>query len=289
MNARVTVCIPAYKNPAYLRDALTCLCDQGLGRDEYVVAVSEDPSETSLEPVAVEFARKLTIEHSRSEQRLGHLGNFERAVGMARTPLISILPHDDVIAPGQLARVVPLLENHPGAVMAGSRVVCQRFPGAPDAHLQGNLVRPPANPSFLEPFVWSQVEWMASAMVGTPLSMVGAVFSTDAFRRCERWKSFPMWHDRVWCAELGAQGAIVSSPWVGGYYRVSESQLSAQLARTNTSEFRQVSQFVVDLCESTGFPPWIFGSTISAILTSVIGRQSYASCIPPCPPRRSPG
>src|SRR5437879_44475 len=112
--AKLTVCIPAYNREDFLRDALASLCDQGLQRDEYVVAISDDASPTPLESVIAPFKENLQIVYDRSNVNIGHIANFERVFHLARTPYVSLLPHDDVMAPGHLARVLPLIEENPG-------------------------------------------------------------------------------------------------------------------------------------------------------------------------------
>lgn len=250
---RITVCIPAYNQPEYLRQALASLCDQGLGRDEYVVSISDDASPTPLEAVAAAFADRLQVEYRRNATNLGHLANFAQSFGTAKTPYVSFLTHDDVIAPGQLGRALAAIEGDTGAVLAASLVLCQRYPGAPDTRMHGTFLRG-SQASFSEPYVWDRTEWMALALTTTPLSIVGSVFHAATFDRCGHWKRFPLWHDRLMLAEMGLHGAVVSLPWIGGYYRVGAGQLSGRLWETDRREFLEVSQLVLDLCHSARIP-----------------------------------
>lgn len=251
--ATVTVCIPAYNQPEYLRQALTSLCDQGLGRHEYVVLVSDDASPTSLEAVVAAFADRLQVEYHRNTSNAGHLANFAQSCAMAKTPYVSFLTHDDVIAPGQLARALAAINSHAGAVLASSLVLCQRYPGAPDTRMHGTFLRG-AQASFSEPYLWDRTEWMALALATTPLSIVGSVFHAAIFEQCQHWKRFPLWHDRLMLAEMGLHGTVISLPWVGGYYRVGAGQLSGRLWDTDRQEFREVSQVVLDLCNAARIP-----------------------------------
>ncbi len=250
---KITVCIPAYNQPEYLRQALTSLCDQGLGRHEYVVLVSDDASPTSLEGVVAAFAGRLQVEYHRNTSNVGHLANFAQSCAMAKTPYVSFLTHDDVIAPGQLARALAAISGHTGAVLASSLVLCQRYPGAPDTRMHGTFLRG-AQASFSEPYLWDRTEWMALALATTPLSIVGSVFHAATFERCGHWKKFPLWHDRLMLAEMGLHGVVVSLPWIGGYYRVGAGQLSSHLWETDRREFRETSKLVLDLCRSALIP-----------------------------------
>lgn len=252
--AKLTVCIPAYDQPRLLHEALASLCDQGLPRDQYVVAISDDASPTSLREVVASFEQQLQILYRRNDTNLGHIANFDTALQMAATEYVGFLPHDDLVAPGQLGRAVALLDHDPATVLVASLVLCQRYPGALDSKPHGIFLRGRARATYAEPYRWDQAEWMALALTTTPLSMVGSVFRTETFKRCQHWKSFPLWHDRLMMAEMGLHGRVTSLPWIGGYYRVGDSQLSARLWTTDLKEFTSVTQLLLDLCVSNGIP-----------------------------------
>ena len=256
----LTVCIPAYNRPDYLRDALTSLCGQGLNREGLVVVVSDDASPTSLEPVVAEYEDRLQIVYCRSQSNIGHIANFARAFELAQSRYVSFLPHDDVLAPGHLARALSILTDYPQTVLLAGEVLHQRYPGAPGASLHGLSFRDDPTAWRLEPCQWKQDEWMASALVGTPFNMVGAIFDAEAFRKCHVWKQFPLWHDRVWCAEMALYGQVLSLPWVCGYYRVTEGQMSQRLWHSNAGEFVKVSEWLLKLCDEKGIallPFWL--------------------------------
>ena len=251
-HARITVCIPAYNQPGFLREALSSLCDQGLDRSEYVVAISDDASPTSLKWVGKAFEGRLQIVYRRNASNIGHLANFEEASRLADTPYISFLPHDDLIAPGQLGRALGALAAKPGAVLVSSLVLCQKHPGAIDTAVHGMFLRGASAGRFEEPYLWDTAEWLALASVTTPLSIVGSVFQADVFRRCERWRAFPIWHDRLMLAEMGLHGRVISLPWIGGHYRVSGGQLSGQLWQKDLRELLDSSVSILAMCEAAG-------------------------------------
>ncbi len=253
-SVRVTVCIPAYNQPGFLHEALASLCDQGLRRDEYVVAISDDASSTPLRKVVSAFETKLQIVYDRSETNVGHIANFERAGQLATTPYISFLPHDDLVAPGQLGRALSTIESNRGAVLVSSLVLCQRYPGAVETKPHGIFLGGSSTASYAEPYLWHRTAWLALALATTPLSIVGSVFHAATFAKCQLWKRFPLWHDRLMLAEMGFHGAVISLPWIGGYYRVSGGQLSGRLWETDRREFLEVSQLILDLCRASNLP-----------------------------------
>jgi glycosyltransferase involved in cell wall biosynthesis len=246
MAPRLSVCIPAYNQPHFLREALSSLCDQRLSRDELVVVVADDASPQPLAPIAESFGDRLQIHYHRGEKNIGHLANFARAFELSHTPLVSFLSHDDVVAPGQLGLAVELLDRRPDAVLVASLALCQRYPGAIDTRMHGMFIRG-AQARYDAPYEWHRAEWLALSLISTPLSITGAVFRSDVFRQCRRWLSFPLWHDRLMLAEMGLHGTVTSLPWIGGYYRVQENQLSAQLSRGNAAEFRAVSEVILEV------------------------------------------
>jgi glycosyltransferase involved in cell wall biosynthesis len=247
---QVTVVIPAYNRAHYLRQALDSLCQQGLKREEYVVAISDDASPDNTPEVVDEYRDKLQIVYQRNPENLGHIINFTRAAELCHTPYLSFLPDDDLIAPGQLERALALLETRKSAVLVASLVVSQAYPGAPVSGVHGMFLKGNVETSYTEPYVWDAAEWMALALVNTPLMLPGSVFRFDAFMKCETWKSYPMWHDRLMLAEMVLHGDIVSSPWIGGYFRAHNQQLSRKLYRTHVDESRRVSEAVLNLCRA---------------------------------------
>ncbi|HYB94362.1 MAG TPA: glycosyltransferase family 2 protein [Vicinamibacterales bacterium] len=251
MSARLTVCIPAYNRPDFLRDALHSLCDQGLSREDYRVVVVDDASPVPLQGVVSDFADRLDIAYERNHRNLGHLANFERAAQLAETPWLSLLSHDDVVSPGHLGRCVSVIESRPDVSMVASLILCHRYPGAPDTRAQGLFLRRQAA-SYTTIYQWERAEWMALALVGTPLSMIGSVLSVAALAQCARWKTYPVWHDRMMLAEMALHGEVISLPWIGGYYRVGEGQLSHQLWANGMDEFRAASDGVLEMCAEHG-------------------------------------
>jgi glycosyltransferase involved in cell wall biosynthesis len=250
---QIAVCIPAYNRPDFLGDALESLCDQGLPRDQYVVSVSDDASPTPLADVVSSFKDRLDVVYDRSATNIGHLANFERAASLVKTPYVSFLSHDDLVAPGQLARAMAAMSSRPGTVLAASLVLCQRFPGAVDTRLHGTFLRG-AKASFVKPYEWDRTEWMALSLTTTPLSMVGSIFHAETFAQCRHWRRFPLWHDRLMLAEMGLHGGVVSLPWIGGYYRVGSFQLSGRLWTTDLKEALAVSDLLLEMCRERNIP-----------------------------------
>lgn len=245
---QLAIGIPAYNKPDFLREALTSLCDQGLDRDRFVVAIADDASPTPLGPVIDEFRERLPIVYHRHSRNVGHLANWDAAWQLVDAPFISFLAHDDVIAPGHFARALAAIEAQDEVVLVSSLVLCQRHPGALNTYQQGVLLRGDGVASFTRPYRWGRDEWMALGLVATPNSIVGSVFRTSTFRKCRAWLAYPIWHDRLMLAEMGLHGGVLTLPWIAGHYRTSDWQLSGQIWQSDMSEFRAVSSVVMAWC-----------------------------------------
>jgi len=252
MAPKLAVCIPAYNQPDFLREALTSLCDQGLDRDAYVVAIADDASPTPLAPVIDEFRGRLQIVYHRHQQNGGHLANWDAAWQLVEAPLISFLAHDDVVAPGHFGRALTAIEHDREAVLVSSLVLCQSHPGALNTHQQGVLLRGAAGASFLRPYQWDRDEWLALSLVATPNSIVGSVFRRDAFRQCREWLAYPIWHDRLMLAEMGLHGRVLTLPWIAGAYRTGDWQLSGRIWQPDMSEFKKATAAVMAWCAANG-------------------------------------
>jgi hypothetical protein len=252
--ARLTVCIPAYNRPDYLAEALESLCDQGLPREAYHVVVSDDASPTPLADVCASFADRLDVRYDRSPANIGHLANFGRAFSLATTPYVSFLSHDDVVAPGQLGRAIAVIERSPQTVLVAALALVQRYPGAIDTRPLGLFPRGASRARFCATYKWDRLEWFALALLTTPLCLIGSIFDAAVFRRCETWRRFPTWHDRLMLAEMGLHGNVESLPWIGGHYRVSATQLSGQLMAGDPDERRSSSEAVLAICRDAGIP-----------------------------------
>jgi glycosyltransferase involved in cell wall biosynthesis len=98
LNGRlISVVIPAYNQPVYLRRALQSLADQVYRPIEVIVA--DDCSPTLLEPVVKEFDafqnERFSVRYFRQPQNRGVMDNFRFAVGHANGKFLVPLPHDN--------------------------------------------------------------------------------------------------------------------------------------------------------------------------------------------------
>lgn len=112
----VSVVIPAYNQPGYLRRALQSVVGQTHRPLE--VIVSDDCSPTPLEPVVREFIGSenelLGIRYFRQSRNVGVIENFRFAVGQANGKYLVPLPHDNrFIERNFFAESIKIMSDHP--------------------------------------------------------------------------------------------------------------------------------------------------------------------------------
>ena len=112
----LSVVIPAYNQPAYLRRALQSVVDQSYRPLDVVVA--DDCSPNSLEPVVQEFLSTenelLKIRYFRHTHNRGVAENFRFCFAQALGKYVVLLPHDNrFIDRGFLFESVEIMRRHP--------------------------------------------------------------------------------------------------------------------------------------------------------------------------------
>lgn len=250
----VTICVPTFNRSSFLTEGLQSLCDQGLAPDEYLVAIADNASTDDTPDVVNAYRRRLNIVYHRNESNLGMMRNVELALGMCESPYLVLLPDDDLLAPGQLSRALRVLQENHEAGLVSSLAVVQSHPGSPRSYVHGMFLNATGSTSYNAPYRWDRTEWLALALIDTPLSLIGSVFRTETFRQCQLYKSYRLLGDRMLLAEAGAHGTVMSLPWVGGYYRVGDQQNGPLLLKNHRSEFRKIVGEILRLCDEGMIP-----------------------------------
>lgn len=115
---KVSICIPAYKNPGGIKRLLASVIGQTY--TDYEVIITDDSPDDSVK-CAVEESGIPNIKYYRNEERLGATANWNAAVGHAEGEYIKIMHHDDWFSKEtSLEEFVAMLEEHPDADLAFS-------------------------------------------------------------------------------------------------------------------------------------------------------------------------
>jgi glycosyltransferase involved in cell wall biosynthesis len=110
MPPHVSVCIPAYNAARWIVPAVESVLSQTYESFEAVVVDDASTDETLERVQELDDARIRLYSNSRN---LGHSGNWNRSLNLARGRLIKFLCADDILYPDCLEAMVSLFDAHP--------------------------------------------------------------------------------------------------------------------------------------------------------------------------------
>ncbi|MEN9938784.1 MAG: hypothetical protein RLZZ387_5363 [Chloroflexota bacterium] len=117
---RVSVLMPTFGHAHVIRRAIDSLLQQTLGDWELVIVDDGSPDDTAA--AVVRYLEDPRVSYHRLKRNIGLGAALNRALALAKAPLIAYLPSDDVLYPEHLARLARALEDHPEAALAFSGV-----------------------------------------------------------------------------------------------------------------------------------------------------------------------
>ena len=117
---RVSVCIPTYRYARYLPEAIESVLAQTYGSFELLIIDDHSPDDSR--EIIESFARRdRRISWSVNDSNIGMVANWNRCLEQARGEYVRFLFGDDyLISPDAVSHLAGLLDEHPGAVLAGS-------------------------------------------------------------------------------------------------------------------------------------------------------------------------
>jgi len=117
---RVGIALPVYNGQRFLAEALESLLAQTYG--DFEIVVCDNASTDRSAEIADRFAaRDRRVRVVRNDEHVGAAENFNRAFALCEGELFKWAAHDDLCAPGFLARCVEALDRRPAAVLAWPR------------------------------------------------------------------------------------------------------------------------------------------------------------------------
>lgn len=109
----VSICIPAYRRPRELREALLSVVGQDF--HDLEVVVGDDSGDGEDVVLAIGDPR---VRYIRNHTRLGMAGNWSSTLDHARGQYRALLMDDDVLLPGFLSKTVAALDANPAVGIA---------------------------------------------------------------------------------------------------------------------------------------------------------------------------
>lgn len=137
---KVSICIPAYKQPHFLKRCLDSILEQDFS--DYEIIITDDSPDNALQELVSTY-NDARIRYYKNEKPLGSPLNWNEGIKKAQGEYVKILHHDDWLAtPQSLSKYVAMLENNPDTNIA--------FSGCSDINEKGEKKIHIAKSSFLK-------------------------------------------------------------------------------------------------------------------------------------------
>lgn len=233
MRPDLSVVIPAYEQADYLADTIRSVLGQA--DVSFELLVSDHASSDDTFDVARAFEGDSRVRVKRIRAGGGAVANWSAVTSRARGEFIKLLPGDDTVTPGSLARQVELLRAHPDAALVGGR---RRIIDA-----KGRTLARRRGLQGLEPEMAGGCAVRASVRSGTnPFGEPGAVMMRrDALEKAGGWQG--AWSYAIDVATYYAvlqHGSFVRDDLVASTFRVSGQQWSVALVDRQAEEMSRL-------------------------------------------------
>jgi glycosyltransferase involved in cell wall biosynthesis len=109
-DAEITICIPTYKRPVLLKDAITSAINQSTTIPYKIIVVDNDPDFENKEVLnLIKSFNKTNMAYYKNKENLLLFGNLNRCIFLAKTPWASLLHDDDILLPGYISAISSIL------------------------------------------------------------------------------------------------------------------------------------------------------------------------------------
>jgi glycosyltransferase involved in cell wall biosynthesis len=218
----VTVVIPSFNRPEFLRAALRSVLCQDF--PEFKVLVADDASPYDVATLVGAFGDS-RIQLMRQPRNVGMLQNWREALCAATTRCIATIDDDDLWLPHHLGEAVRALEEHPES----SFYTC----AAQLFGTRGGILKPYwCTSNRLETSHWRDTGyavWLPGCTVQSSSVVLRREALNGLFWGC---RSSPWCHDWLWWGQLALKGAFICNPRIGVKYRWHESNYTARMMTT---------------------------------------------------------
>lgn len=119
---RLSVVMAVYNGEAHLREAMDSVLAQTMGDFEFLI-VDDTSSDATPDILAEYAARDARVKILSNEENLGPYPSANRALEVARAPVIARIDGDDVCEPERFERQLAFLDAHPDHLLVGCSYV----------------------------------------------------------------------------------------------------------------------------------------------------------------------
>lgn len=215
MNAQLTVGVPVYNGERFLSQCLDSLLSQTYRG--FVLLISDNASTDRTREISESYANADSrVRYHRNAVNVGLYGNFNRLLGLVRTPYVKLASADDFWAPTMLADAMEQMQRDPSLVLCHPRTVLVDEEGREIRHYDKPLHLMEDDPRVRFRRVLTEIGLVNQLM---------GVIRTDAVR-----SMLPLMNhtlaDRVFLAELSLHGKIMELPKFQYFRRIHEESSS---------------------------------------------------------------
>lgn len=117
--SELTICIPTYRRPDLLREAIASAVGQQTSALFDVLVVDNDPEQepySAVDAVLAEFAGR-GVRYARNDKNVGMFGNWNRCLELATTRYVTLLSDDDWLDERFLETMVAAMRQRPGGAI----------------------------------------------------------------------------------------------------------------------------------------------------------------------------
>jgi glycosyltransferase involved in cell wall biosynthesis len=112
-DAGITVCIPTYKRPRLLKEAIESAVNQITDIPYQILVVDNDPDFGNIEILdLVKSFNKDNIVYYKNKENLGMFGNWNRCIVLTKTPWAAYLHDDDLLLQNYIEEISKVLSKH---------------------------------------------------------------------------------------------------------------------------------------------------------------------------------
>jgi glycosyltransferase involved in cell wall biosynthesis len=130
---KVSICIPAYRQPVFLQKTLQSVIIQSF--TDYEVIVTDDSPDDSVENVLREYSSDIRFKYFKNNETKGSPENWNEGVRHACGDYIKMLHHDDWFSGSEsLGKYVKMLDDNPNADFAFSSTIVSSITNATRIH-----------------------------------------------------------------------------------------------------------------------------------------------------------
>ena len=106
----LSICIPTYNRPEYLKNCLTSICAQK--SKDFEVCISDNASNIDIYKIIKPFKKKIKIRYRRNKKNMGLAMNVYNVALMAKGEFIWFLGDDDLVTNGSIIYLLKLIKRN---------------------------------------------------------------------------------------------------------------------------------------------------------------------------------